>query len=1243
MGIHENAIQDFKKARTRVLAGSYTWFLSLPEFISWSLDENIRSGPSIFWISGMPAAGKTAIASVVIERLGNQHNGCQFHFFAAGHQTKRTVAYCLRSIATQLALINDNLRTRLISLETEAGIRFNSQDPNLHAIWEQIYEQIIFKIDFGRPLFWVLDGVDESDSQDFFANHLANFESITPIKVFLTSRPTKLSISTISFGSTSTMFCLTESHTKQDVRGYITSQISEALADDKKVQEDLIDQVLSKASGSFLWVRLALESLKDDCHTHDDIRRILTEIPMGMIPLYDRMLESIKSQSPRAQHLASRILTWVACSWRPLTSNELELALKTEFGNFTKFEDTVNQVCGHFVSVVDGQVTLIHATARQFLTEDRNGCPAFVHERQGHERIALACLQHLSQDHWRRVFQTYSAGPAEPTGSKTNRLLLLEQGHPLLGYATCYWAYHVLRSSCHSFDIISALRLFFNNYCLSWIEAIALSANMGYLIRSAKYLRAYAKLMRCRSATSDTLTSLKRVDEEDAQWIHGWATDCIRIVGKFGSSLVSMPSSIHRDIPPFCPTGSMIGRMYGEPRPGFLSVSGISFDGWDDCLANVSVGENVIASRVLAADSHFINLVNSSNQIIMWYAETCQKAKVINVEGHIHALCLNKSGTFLATSSFTTYSVWEISTGRPVYQIPKLSNAIVKFIAFQEDTRLLIGTDDQIVTVLDVSQNLELSQSTFNAPPDCDGCPFVMEISPDLKKVGLAWRGKLPMVWDLDSPKYQSLQRCRIRNSVESLFAPESLLWHPDIFSLFILCQDMNLVEWNIFEERQIAYPHVEARQITFNREGSLLLSCNTSGTISVWGYPRLALVYQLSCENDFVRDIAFSPDSQRLYDTRGSLCNVWEPDALIRLDTHELDDHSSIGDQSFPATEPMVSYYNSDQSPVTALGTSFGDEYYCCGREDGTVAIHDITDGRRLRKVYSHSSSSTVLSISWSPSGRFMVSYDDSARIIVKRLEVKGSGKWAVYPVIDSRLPEPPQQLVFDPKDQYLLVSGRSADIVYGLKKKEIFHKEVQGVTQNRLWIQDPTENSLLIRVSPSKISFHVWETLQEQRSFSLCSASGRQELDGGPPTNVIFWVTYLKEKNRLIYATVPDDDHQMHISFLSHSALHIEVVDMFSSLELVDEKVLECKHEFTSQVKRLIGNYEGKIVFLDHEYWLCSWQLDEVKGVKKHFVLPKDWLNADSLQIALINDYGTFLCPKFGAVAAVRNGIIP
>lgn len=83
-------------------------------------------------------------------------------------------------------------------------------------------------------------------------------------------------------------------------------------------------------------------------------------------------------------------------------------------------------------------------------------------------------------------------------------------------------------------------------------------------------------------------------------------------------------------------------------------------------------------------------------------------------------------------------------------------------------------------------------------------------------------------------------------------------------------------------------------------------------------------------------------------------------------------------------------------------------------------------------------------------------------------------------------------------------------------------------------------------------------------------------------------------------------------------------------------------CVSRVADQVKRLLGLYKTSVVFLDHDCWVCTWNMqDETGQVVRHFFIPKDWLNTSTSHMAVVNAHGVLFCPRYGDVAIVRNGI--
>lgn len=1248
LDIREAPENAFNAYRERLSEGSCQWILRKHQFQDWI--DGSDTEPFLFWLTGPPATGKSTLAAFIIDWIKNGFldSNCQYHFFLSDDRAKRTIGYFLRVIAFQLAQSFEAIQEALFRLNDETNATFGSQ--NITVIWEKIFEGIIFRIPLDGDLFWIVDALDEADAGINLCDLFFRARSVNRIKLFITSRRTK-DLSNFLNGRHEKIMheALKSIDTSEDIRNYVARAVHANLPQNKQTQLDVIEQVLEKANGSFLWVKLTLDTMRDSWHTQEDIRRALMEVPQGMEPLYERMLRTVIRQNARNREIAREILTWAVCSFRPLRIAELQSALLPKFEGFVSLEDTIGQICGNFVQISNDQITLVHATARHFLLNSSNG---FIRDLESHEHLALVCVQYLSDDTWKHVF---ALGPKGTTLTERLRLSHFADEYPLLSYAIHHWPYHVSRAPCDSDRLLESLEDFFQSHVLAWIHGIALSANLRTLARSAQYIRSFVhRKARMQSAIDGPPLSLQI---QDSQWLRLWAIDLIQVLGKFGRVLLQNPSSVYRLIPILCPPRSQIGMTFGQPRTLTMSLHGLSSTTWDDCLARVSGNEDETISRVLASDTHFITLMSSRGKAVVWSAETCEELRCLDHGEYITHMALDKLGTTLATAGMRSIRTWEVSSGRVICSFPKNSEAKTMAINFGHiDNSLIISREDFSVQTYDLSTRAVASTFwAYNQRKAFQNCPRFMVLSPDVGKIAVAERGKPVLIWDLFRPAGQKPWRCvrtedltRHLDDQEAWNAPEVVCWHPDGTSVFILYQDANVVHWSFIDDTQKEYSHIGAREMVISKDANFLLTSDSSGTLSVWALPRFNLIYKLFYE-DYVRDLALSPDGQRIYDSRGSLCNVWEPDVLIRHEDVGRDDASSNHESSI-LSDPVISQNDSSRSQVTALVCDSEDRYFCSGKDDGSVSIHSASDGERLRKVYNHSTTVSIIALEWSASGKYLVSGDDAGRVICKRLEAKEGRKWAVFPVFDLRLKDPVRQFLFNRDESLLLISTEPTDILWNIRpktKQEICRQSWQYFTGRR-WRNHPSDSGLLVWIDSVVVISFQWANLERRKAgsptASIKSAEEHQPTPQSPSCetqDTVRCTSQTRNGRHLIIEIVANTPSAR--SLVPHGLKVQRLLSTSPTSPYSSAKRITLA-ELAAQASRVLGIYQDCILFLDRMFWVCSWNMSADKtarAVKRHFFLPRDWVSPTNLALVTYNEQGTVFAPRNGEVAIVRNGI--
>ena len=229
---------------------------------------------------------------------------------------------------------------------------------------------------------------------------------------------------------------------------------------------------------------------------------------------------------------------------------------------------------------------------------------------------------------------------------------------------------------------------------------MALLGNLRILTSSAQWLKAYVKRQAHHNSQIPPISlQINRSDE-----IYQWANDLIRLVGRFGAYLVQSPSSIHKNVIPFCPTESMLYQAFGHLNRNSFLVKGISSRNWDDCFARLTMGGDEAPSKVICKDKYFITMIDSSGTVVVWYAETCDEARRMYHDEWITSIKASKTANLIATAGIRTVRIWDISNGQEIYRIPKSNQGRIMSLAFtSNDSEILIAYDDCTVQCINSS------------------------------------------------------------------------------------------------------------------------------------------------------------------------------------------------------------------------------------------------------------------------------------------------------------------------------------------------------------------------------------------------------------------------------------------------------------------------------------------------------------------------------------------------------------
>ncbi|KAL8819163.1 MAG: hypothetical protein Q9223_002339 [Gallowayella weberi] len=906
LGPHENHQDDFEFFRKRWTIGTCDWILSHVSFREWATDED--GSPTMLWLHALPGSGKSILSSFIIKHLLGQ-SFCVYYFFRFGDQSKRSLSNCLKSAVYQIAEMIPNFRLALMDISSTSKT-MEKADPK--TIWDKIFVGVLFKLRLPTTIYWIIDGVDESDHPQLLVEMMQGVaNSAASIKILLVSRQNDDLISTFDRLSVvvPSVFLPFED-IKRDIRTCVEKEVQFMRAP-QDFKSMVIERLVAFANGNFLWASLALVEVMR-CNTREDLDQTLEAIPSGMEQLYRRMESNVISKTKdrmQDRKLGHTILTWATCSRRPLTLGELTQALQPEFSVILDLQFTISRVCGQFVIVdASDRLVMVHQTARDhIMTTDS---VLAVSATEGHEKLLTKCLSVLERQLHLRSSDRHS------------------EDQEFVRYAVTSWAYHFNLTSVENEEPLLQLAKFLDgNAVFAWIVSLAQLSQLNVLVYSSKIMTLYVRRKRSRYGSTNPL--LRRLQELDM--VESWAADFLKILGKFGSALTANPFTTYQQIPPSCPRTSMIYRLFERqsPSPPPLQVGGLTQDVWDDSPVKISLGRNTQTVFVVCSVSQFA-VVTGTGEIQLYDAITFEPRRNLSHKERICAIGFSSCSNLLATYGFRTTKVWSVKTGHILHQIRNPLGSRAFTITFAaENTKLVIGSNDRLMRIAKLATTnpdwSALHAGLLKEDTTIDGrvhnVPWRMAFNSGASCVAVAYRGSPLSVWRLDPPEL--IRRCMRRQDYagNAWTVVDQVIWHPQS------------------DEQELqAYGSILAS----SPEGKFFAIGDSKGTIKLYNFQHFVLIYQLSCEN-LINDICFSPDSKRLYDIRGQFYNIWEPNALIRADESVEYESDIVSEVASNRTAVVFEVVAEVRDQLTAIGVQFSGRHQALGNESGTVIVKRV------------------------------------------------------------------------------------------------------------------------------------------------------------------------------------------------------------------------------------------------------------------------------------------------------------
>ncbi|TVY33066.1 Vegetative incompatibility protein HET-E-1 [Lachnellula subtilissima] len=1203
LGVLDNFDSDLTTAQEARLSGTCEWFSTKDTFLDWKNFGHLA--PTVLWIGAKPAAGKSILAGYALDHLRNENGKCSFFFFKYGDKSKSRLGACLRSLAFQMACSDFVVRQKLLEMQRD-NIKFDRD--NEGTIWRKLFISGIFKTTISNH-YWIIDALDECvNPRAFFDLILDNFESSVPLRVLITSRITgdikesfkSLSPNRYQFQPIST------ADTLPDIKLLVQSKAKAFRLQNDDNRTALVERILQKSNGSFLWTVLVVNELSK-CYSQEDINQVFDDVPSDMKPWYQRTLD-IMSQNTHGLKLAGAILIWATCATRPISLVELDIALKLGGKETSQgLEQTITALCGQLVAIDRfDRIQMVHETAREFLLDASLTSELAIKPMEAHTRIAKACLTYLTGDELK-----------PPRTGRCQSSIATNRGG-FSQYACTTFSYHLANADPRSNDLLSLVDKFLKLNVLSWIEIIAQTQDLILFIRVARHLRSYL------SGCSTGRSSLSR----EVSLIRGWTTDLIRITAKFADALVLLPSAIYSLILPFCPTSSSVYKTANNRRR--LAIVGLSNSHWDDRISCIDFNQG--RTSAISAGDHFLAVGLTNGTIILYHAASYQEYRSLNHGEAVKFLQFKEKSDLMVSCGIKNIKIWDIRRGEIVHSFQAPQRPIC--LAFDQDLLIAALPQNSLATWdlandgarnPDIFWNDTLDQTTtqLRRPP----CAISISVSHQMMAV--AYSGKPILLWDLAGNTFYGTCGRKWSNGETSTHVISALVFNPNVNAGLLAASylDGQLTVLDPFNDQEQCSFRADCHTLAASSDGRLLAGGAGSGIIQVYEFDTLRLLYSVKSSNFYIKQLAFSPDGLHFADIRGSQCNVWEPAVLLR---------DIVGDDSsVDSSTSVVEAISSDSKVrISAMILHQNLEVAFCGKEDGSVSVYSVRSGVQMDTLYRHKSLVRILT--WWKSTGVIMSVDTSNTIFAWKLQQDKPSSWKIdTQLFQCRLDCGStiiQVLPGEAAGKFIL-STRESDHLWSIGGHE---EKVLGYSEKpriRKWIQHPQSPLHIICIDGAYAKIYMWDDWSEVTCVCLdIDVDGLQlksiflfTMDRKPQVLLEMSVLNGSASTRELYSfdvslvdvAITNNTKQNQNNDSTNTS---EVAASLQSPMLLHTPLNPRLHSqidvLADYVSHIIGISEsGKLVFLDTRSWVCSVSLESVLGssisYSRHFFVPYDWFS--------------------------------
>ena len=284
----------------------------------WAFDQDktsfkdwLENGNGVYWVNGKAGSGKSTLLKHICghertaELLRMWADGenvviASHYFGTVGYSMQKRQEGLLQSLLFQILRTCPNLMPVAVPQRWDADVFFHTHpDPWTRQELSTAIENVLKHGSVDTHFCFFIDGLEEAVGDHYtLVKDLDRLAAINNVKLCVSSRP--WNAFKAAYSGSQKSFTVQEL-TANDMRTFITTTLErDARFEDLILKDDrahaLVEDILERAQGVFLWVYLVVKSLRRGLTEADDIAMLqkrLDELPSDLEEFFRHILDSI--------------------------------------------------------------------------------------------------------------------------------------------------------------------------------------------------------------------------------------------------------------------------------------------------------------------------------------------------------------------------------------------------------------------------------------------------------------------------------------------------------------------------------------------------------------------------------------------------------------------------------------------------------------------------------------------------------------------------------------------------------------------------------------------------------------------------------------------------------------------------------------------------------------------------------------------------------------------------------------